>query len=193
MLTDKMIATNKDEIVKLLRSTNRNGIVNVLKYLNESGFFEAPSSICRHHNWKGGLAEHCLGVYRIASELNDGLPHESIVIAGILHDICKASKLFYDADGNIQRRHTHIKGHGRRSVKLLEQCGLLLTEEERLAIRWHMGGHHPSEGEQDEVIRARQNELWKIIHKADKLDASGKTIIQKVCTTENTHPKELRH
>ena len=113
-------------------------------------------------------------VYKIASELNNELSHDSLVIAGILHDICKASKLYYDADGNIQRRHTHIKGHGRRSIKLLEKCGLSLTEDERLAIRWHMGGHHASDEERDEVEQARHNPLWKAIHKADQLDASGK-------------------
>lgn len=165
---------NKNEIVRLLQNTYREGMENVLKYLEESGFYEVPSSIYRHHNWRGGLAEHCLGVYRIASELNSQLPHESLVIAGILHDICKASKLYYDEDGVIHHRHTHIKGHGRRSIKILERCGLSLTEDERLAIRWHMGGHHALDEEREEVERARQNPLWKAIHKADQLDASGK-------------------
>lgn len=174
MLTNNPIFDNKNEIVRLLRNTNREGMNHVIHYLDESGFYEAPSSVCRHHNWKGGLAEHCLEVYRIASDLNDGLPHDSIVIAGILHDICKASKLYYDVDGNIQRRQTHIKGHGRRSIMLLEKCGLLLTEDERLAIRWHMGGHHASLEERTEVELARNNPLWKLIHKADKLSASGK-------------------
>lgn len=158
----------------MLLKTKRKGIENVIQYLEDSGFYEAPSSICRHHNWKGGLAEHCLGVYRIASELNNELPYESLVIAGILRDVCKASKLYYDTSGNIRRRHTHINGHGRRSIILLEQCELLLTEDERLAIRWHMGGHHAKGDEIEEVPRARKNELWKVIHKADKLDASGK-------------------
>lgn len=165
---------NKKEIVRLLNKTYREGMKNVLLYLEESGFYEAPSSINRHHNWKGGLAEHRLGVYKIALGLNNELPHESLVIAGILHDICKASKLYYDSDGNIHRRHIHFKGHGRRSIKLLEKCGLSLTEDERLAIRWHMGGHHASDEEREEVNRARQNPLWKAIHKADQLDASGK-------------------
>ena len=174
MFTSSIISANKDVIISLLLETKREGIENVIHYLEESGFYDAPSSICRHHNWRGGLAEHCLGVYKIASELNNELPHESLVIAGILHDICKASKLYYDSDGIIHRRHTHIKGHGRRSIKLLEKCGLSLTEDERLAIRWHMGGHHTSNEERAEVERARQNPLWKAIHKADQLDASGK-------------------
>lgn len=174
MLSPNLIEYNKAKIGSLLLETKREGMEKVIQYLEESGFYDAPSSICRHHNWRGGLAEHCLGVYKIASKLNDGLPHDSIVIAGILHDICKASKLYYDTDGNIQCRHTHIKGHGRRSIKLLEKLGLLLTEDERLAIRWHMGGHHASLEERDEVAIARQNSLWKLIHKADRLDASGK-------------------
>ena len=37
-----------------------------------------------------------------------------------------------------------------------------------------MGGHHASLEERDEVAIARQNSLWKLIHKADRLDASGK-------------------
>ena len=171
---EKEIEKNKRKIISLLCETKREGIENVIRYLEESGFYEAPSSICRHHNWKGGLAEHCLGVYRIASEMNNELPHESLVIVGILHDICKASKLYYDADGNIHRRHTHIKGHGRHSIKLLEQCGLFVTENEKLAIRWHMGGHHASNEEREEVERARHNPLWRAIHKADQLSASGK-------------------
>ena len=159
MFASSIISSHKDIIISLLLETKRKGIENVIQYLEESGFFDAPSSICRHHNWRGGLAEHCLGVYKIASELNNELPHENLVIAGILHDICKASKLYYDSDGIIHRRHTHIKGHGRCSIRLLEKCGLSLTEDERLAI---------------EVERARQNPLWKAIHKADQLDASGK-------------------
>lgn len=174
MLVSDTITANRSEIILLLRETKREGIENVIQYLDESGFYEAPSSVFRHHNWKGGLAEHCLGVLKIASELGRDLPFESIVIAGLLHDICKASKLYYGADGQIHHRHTHIKGHGYRSVKLLENCGLFLTEDERLAIRWHMGGHHAKSDEIEEVSRARQNELWKVIHKADKLDASGK-------------------
>lgn len=174
MLAEIEKDANKERIITLLKGVSREEIDNVLRYLEDSGFYDSPSSVCRHHNWRGGLAEHSLGVYRIASEQNNELPHESIVVAGILHDICKASKLYYDSDGIIRHRHTHIKGHGRRSIILLERCGLSLTEDERLAIRWHMGGHHASDEERAEVERARQNPLWKAIHKADQLDASGK-------------------
>ena len=131
---EKEIEKNKRKIVSLLCETKREGIENVIRYIEESGFYEAPSSICRHHNWKGGLAEHCLGVYRIASEMNNELPHESLVIAGILHDICKASKLYYDADGNIHRPILTSRGMAdvlssywnNVDYRLLKMKGLLL-------------------------------------------------------------------
>lgn len=58
-----------------------------------------------------------------------------------------------------------------------EFCPLIrikLTDKEVLAIRWHMGGYHASLAEKEEVLTARQDKLWEVIHRADKLDASGK-------------------
>lgn len=163
---------NRDTIVSLLLETNRDGMECVIRYLDDSGFFIVPSSIDRHHNWQGGLAEHSLGVYRLAQKEAGDLPQDSVVIAGLLHDVCKAAKLYYDEDGVLHHRHTHIHGHGYRSIKILEQCGLKLTEDERSAIRWHMGGHHANTDERDEVMKARQSRLWQVIHRADHLDAS---------------------
>lgn len=148
----------------------------VVHYLFESGFFIVPSSIYRHHNWCGGLAQHILGVYLTAKEHGEGLPEDSLIIAGLLHDICKARKLYYDENGIIHHRHTHIHGHGYRSIKILEECGLELTEEERLAIRWHMGGHHAKNEEVGEVKKARNMQLWQVIHHADHCDAAGKNL-----------------
>ena len=163
-------------IVALLHKTRRRGVEEVIHYLCESGFFVVPSSINRHHNWRGGLAQHCLGVYLTAKEHGEGLPEDSLIIAGLLHDICKARKLYYDENGVIHHRHTHIHGHGYRSIKILEECGLELTEEERLAIRWHMGGHHAKNDEVEEVKKARNMKLWQVIHHADHWDAAGKNL-----------------
>ena len=73
-------------------------------------------------------------------------------------------------------RHAHIHGHGYRSIKILEECGLELSEEERLAIRWHMGGHHAKNDEFEEVKKARNMILWQVIHQADHWDAAGKNL-----------------
>lgn len=181
-LADSLIGTNRQKIIELLRSTQRKGIDGVIDYLEASGFFTAPSSEFRHHNWKGGLAEHCLGVYHNAitligtDSIYRSLEHhqDSIIIAALLHDICKARKLYYDESGRIKRRYFHIKGHGYRSIKLLKICGLSMTEDERLAIRWHMGGHHASENDKIDAEKARESKLWNVIHIADHMDAAGK-------------------
>ena len=59
MLSREQIESNKQEIISLLRSTQREGIENVIKYLFKSNFFIIDSSRDRHHNWHGGLAQHC--------------------------------------------------------------------------------------------------------------------------------------
>lgn len=179
MLTKEQIERNKRTIISLLRSTQREGIEDVIKYLHKSNFFNIPSSLYRHHNWRGGLAQHCLGVYQIAKTNAAGLPPESVIIAGLLHDICKAGMLKYDAKREeVIHRHTHIAGHGYRSCKLLKSvCHFKLTEDERRAIRWHMGGHHAKEEEQEDLAAARQSKLWQVIHDADHKDAAnGKAI-----------------
>lgn len=173
MLNSKQILDNRDEIIALLRSTKRQGIENVLSYLDKSGFYEAPSSIDGHHNWRGGLAEHCLGVCRISLANGHGLPLDSLIVTAVLHDICKASKLYYDEKGDIQHRNTYIRGHGYRSVWLLDHLCLELTCDERLVIRWHMGGPNVKKDELQELCRAKSTELWRVIHQADILDASG--------------------
>lgn len=118
-ISDKMTST-KTEIILLLSSTKREGIDNILDYLEESGFYSAPSSVNRHHNWEGGLAHHSLGVYKRGLKLDCiDIERNSLIIVCLLHDICKASKLYYDENGNIHKRNTHIKGHGYPFSKII--------------------------------------------------------------------------
>ena len=101
MLTSEEIDFNRHEIESLLKSVDRKGIDSVLHYLAINGFYEVPSSLHRHHNWRGGLAQHCLGVYQKALEMSPELPKDSLIIASILHDICKTRKYFYDKNGRV--------------------------------------------------------------------------------------------
>ncbi|MDE6531970.1 MAG: HDIG domain-containing protein [Muribaculaceae bacterium] len=126
VLSDKQIDKNRREILRLLISTQRDGIESVIDYLYSSGFFLVPSSRKRHHCWKGGLAQHSLSVCNIALSLDSELPRSSIVLCALLHDICKATKLYYDDKGNLHNRKTHIEGHGIRSIKLLKMLNLTL-------------------------------------------------------------------
>ena len=97
-----------------------------------------------------------------------------MIIAAILHDICKAGMLIFNPNGKPGSRKVHIPGHGNRSVKLLEKvCQFKLTDDERRAIRWHMRGlHHTSDYAQHDLDLAHQSRLWQIVHDADHKDAA---------------------
>ncbi|MBO7258577.1 MAG: HD domain-containing protein [Paludibacteraceae bacterium] len=153
----------KTRIIELLRSTNRKGMENVITWLSEkSDFFTAPASTMFHGNYNGGLAEHSLNVSELSLDLRDMLvarkpelkevlSEESIIIAALLHDICKANiyksvvKKRQNAAGYWEEYNAFTvdyaefpMGHGEKSVIRLLQLGLQLTDDEMLAIRWHM-------------------------------------------------------
>lgn len=156
--------TYKDRFVELLRSTEREGVEKVVAALETLGFFEAPASTRFHGDHPGGLAEHSLAVYDQAislhemeilkkPELASRLPVESVVIASLLHDVCKADvykeveKFRKDKNNRWETYKTYgvdysafPLGHGEKSVIRLLQIGLEMTEDEILAIRWHMQG-----------------------------------------------------
>lgn len=165
MLTDEKIYENKNEIISLLKSTNREGIDDVIDFLNKSGYFYLYGSF-NHHTYKGGLAEHSLGVYKLAKKFNDNCNEDSIIICSLLHDICKTKYKFPEG--------VEYKGHGKKSVLIIEDfIKFKLTEDERLAIRFHMKGNIQryilEEGE--DYAKAKKSDLRNLIYKCDKIDA----------------------
>jgi hypothetical protein len=145
-----------------LRSTGRKGIDAVIANLDRLGFFSAPASTIFHLNCEGGLLRHSVNVCREALalrekqiELSPGtenlLPVDSVLIASLLHDICKA-EIYVPEEKNRKNERGYWEkymgygvdysdfpvGHGEKSVIRLLQWGLEMTDEEILAIRWHM-------------------------------------------------------
>lgn len=167
----------RETIIDLLVSTHRQGITEVIDYLDKSGFFYRASSTYKHHNFPGGLAGHSLGTYReaVADPESRNLPEDSIIIAALLHDICKADRFWFK--GRIINEHRQYgldSKHSARSVALLKSCGLDLTEDERLAIRWHMKGdryHSKDPRKESDHSKAIRTPLWKVVFYADKRDA----------------------
>lgn len=178
MLSQEDIKNNRERIIHLLRLINREGMDKVIDYLERNGFFEMPSSLHRHHNWDGGLAQHCLGVYERLSKTGESLPEDSKIVTSFLHDICKAGKIYKDKEGEWREKKDEeldIPGHGNRSVKILEKLGLELTPEEKRAIRWHMGGWKIGERTKEEIrdfFATKKSDLWRLLHNADRYDAS---------------------
>ena len=152
----------KNEFVELLRSTKREGIEEVIEELETLGFFKAPASSKFHLNYEGGLVEHSMNVYNAAvkirqamieldDSLRESLPLDSIIIASLLHDTCKADiykptikkektrlGTWIDVPGYNVEYTDFPLGHGEKSVIILLQCGLDMSDDEIMAIRWHM-------------------------------------------------------
>ena len=158
------IEANKREFIELLRSTGRAGVDDLLDYLDEgrNHFFTAPASVNHHLNHDGGLVQHSLAVCRAALQLREiaikerpdleyHLKKDSVIIASLLHDICKADiyvparkkrknaiGLLVDVDTYDVKYDNFPMGHGEKSAIMALWGGLDITQEELLAIRWHM-------------------------------------------------------
>ena len=145
----------------------RDGRSSLLYWLeNETDFFMAPASSKNHLAQPGGLAVHSLNAYNRLLEITardvfggtDGAllaeeVRETVAILGLLHDVCKVGVYHQETK---RRRNPETKqwedclgytfrdpfplGHGEKSLFLITRH-LALTEEEALAIRWHMGAY----------------------------------------------------
>ena len=152
----------KKEFIELLETTNRQGIDDLVEELEDLGFFKAPASTKFHLNEDGGLVQHSLNVCKAALsmrksmiELDDSLlealPKDSVIIASLLHDTCKADiykptmkkeknrfGMWCDVPGYDVDYSNFPLGHGEKSVIVLLRSGFEPTDDEIMAIRWHM-------------------------------------------------------
>ncbi|MBR0038343.1 MAG: HD family phosphohydrolase [Bacteroidales bacterium] len=193
---------------KSLRNTQREGIDNVLWQLDERGFYTAPASAGHHLNEPGGLVLHSMHVFQMAKllkatlkggsnmitgetlmpEIDTLLPDDSIVIATLLHDVCKtaiyvqATKrqklpngVWTDVLGYNLDYSWAPFGHGEKSVIMLQNWGLKMTEDEMLAIRWHMSAWDlpfQSAEEKSSLNAAKENSaLLTLVQTADGMAA----------------------
>lgn len=152
----------KEKFAELLRSTGREGVDIVLRNLERLGFFEAPASTVFHLNVAGGLLEHSMNVCEMAlmlreqliakdASLEARLPLDSVILVSLLHDVCKSEVykkgtrnkkidgVWHEVDVYEVDYTACPLGHGEKSVIRLLKWGFDLTEDEILAIRWHMG------------------------------------------------------
>ena len=122
-------------VIEILRATGRDGVEKVIDYLLSSSYF--TRDCYGHHKERGsktkgttgGLVAHSLEVYDYMREHAVGLPADSIAVAALFHDLGKTRA----SDG---------RGHGRRSLDILDECGFTLTADERTAIGTHHKHYH---------------------------------------------------
>jgi len=155
------------EFESLYSEIKRDGAERLLEFIRKSDFFTAPASTKYHGAAEGGLLEHSLNVVNVLlkkvetdslwKEKLSAVSRESLIICGLLHDLCKT--YFYnvemrnkkDESGNWIKVPFYVVddqvpyGHGEKSVMMIEEY-IKLQPVERYAIRWHMG---PYSGQQD--------------------------------------------
>ena len=129
----------------------------LLKWLEATDFYTAPASTRFHGAYEGGLCVHSVNVFRRLSQMRnhtDAIKDiETAAVCGLFHDVCKAN--FYKTEyRNVKNEQTgkwekapyytvedsFPFGHGEKSVYLISKH-FPLTDEEAVAIRWHMGAY----------------------------------------------------
>lgn len=186
--------TPRERFIDILTKTERQNMDYVIEDLESWGFFEAPASCQGHGAHPGGLLEHSLNVYdaamaerdyvlKVRPDLEPQLKPDSVAIAALLHDVCKSD--FYRLVKKKRRNEVGLYeefetyeihdenfpvGHGEKSVILLLQSGLDLSDDEICAIRWHMGPWNMS-GDDEKFYRksGKASPLQPLIHSADTI------------------------
>jgi HD superfamily phosphohydrolase YqeK len=197
----------KELILKVERFSQED-IDYLMEDLDNWGFFKMPSSCRKHGSYEGGLVKHSINVCRVAQilreqmiserpDLETMLPMDSVIVASLLHDVCKSD--IYQKVSKKQKNEIGIwetstyysvdysnlpVGHGEKSVIMLLRTGLDLTDEEILAIRWHMGcwdiPYHSQEMISSHNKAREITPLVTLIHAADSLAAD---LIERPYTT----------
>lgn len=158
------------------------------EWLSKTDFYTAPASSKYHDSFTGGLASHSLNVTdRVADLLqvdafNHVKIHEAILVA-LVHDWCKIG--YYESynrnvkgsDG-VWRSEASFKtadksltcfGHGVSSMALAMRF-FPLTDDQLLAIRWHMGEYNVANNEMNELHQANATvPMCYLIQFADRL------------------------
>ena len=196
-MTDIQIKNN--EITFCARVTNhihREGVQELLDHLlKETDFFYAPCSTRYHLCEEGGLVEHSIHVDDIfdilCSTFMPHFPEESRHICALFHDLCKyhtynptkkSRKTGRTLSNGKPEWEDYIGydfveefpyGHGEKSVYLLQKY-ITLTDEEAMAIRWHMGYSDASfKGGQQSVSNAiKLYPIIALLHSADLIATS---------------------
>ena len=189
---------NIDRFENLLSNVKREGMPALMAFIKKSDFYTAPASTRYHSCHEGGLLEHSLNVYDCLmakienptwAEALSQVEPESIVIAALLHDLCKCyyyavemkNKKVYSETGSkvdnggrydwqlVPGYTTDDKipyGHGEKSVMMIEEY-IRLKPVERYAIRWHMGFTEPKESWNTLGLAMKKHPLILAIHEAD--------------------------
>lgn len=169
------------ENIKFQRSPER-----FVQFLTQGDFFYAPASRVNHDNCDGGLYNHSKRVFNSMKILNKILKNrysdQSLFYMSFGHDICKINyykpkQMWYKDENNrwLSKPGWVIQdnfpvGHGQKSIILMLKY-VQLTEQQMLAIRWHMGAFDKYTSDQVGKIlygsAQQMTPLTRMLHIAD--------------------------
>ena len=178
----RMIAAHKNPDGANIRS--------LLDWLESTDFFVAPASSVYHDAHVRGLLLHTLRVYNKACDLwkipefADVNAH-SFTLVALVHDWCKIGlyeqyekNVKNDETGQWEKKLAYRRsvstcigsfGHGTTSLYLASRL-FSLSNDEALAIRWHMGEYNVCDAEMNELHLSNETfPIVQMIQFADRL------------------------
>jgi len=168
----------EEQFCNLLLSTQREGMDKMIEFLKLRNFFTMPASVKYHGNYEGGLVDHSMHLYnffnRLVEEYKLDVSHNNIVIAALLHDVCKAN-LYKFEDGKWKSQFFIFnKGHAKFSLERIQRF-IKLEQIEIDLIRSHMGYYSCKEGYRageytiQELKNAQNNVAVKLFYFSDDI------------------------
>jgi len=147
------VADEREQTIgTLLMSTARPGMDRLIGYLVVDGFFTSPASTRFHRSCPGGLAQHSLGVCNLLLKYNKEfnlnttrnfgqvsfpVREENLIIAGLLHDVCKIGA-YLGSGSPYKWNRAQPKGHALLSLIRIAKY-IEMEPIEELMIKFHMG------------------------------------------------------
>ena len=154
----------REEITGLLMTVERDSISPLIDYMEQGGFFTSPASTKYHSCFEGGLADHSLAVYKQLKAYNTflslDLTDTNIIIAALLHDLCKMGAYIKVGSAYLFNRDMP-SGHGSLSVARAKDF-IEMPPIEEVLITYHMGVWNTTEaGKYGEYSVAQLIDAWK--------------------------------
>lgn len=174
------------ELIKDMENAEkRQGILTLMDFMGER-YFEAPAShnLAYHNCCVMGLAEHSLRVYNnlriLSKSFGKDIKHDSMVVCGLFHDLGKLGSMdkpYYIEEDDDWRRNVRgdvykhnpdlvdFLGGAQRSLRLLSQFNVPLSDDEYRAILIHDGQYIP----ENKPYAHKEGRLGLLLHMADML------------------------
>lgn len=173
---------NEKIIFNIAEQLGEQQIYELLKSM-DTFFIDAGSSKF-HHSFKGGLANHSLGVYfnflRLCAAYNIDDKNFAFRVS-MLHDLCKVGTYDITLTGEYEKREFRepVLGHGDSSVFIALNNGIKLNNEEICCIKWHMGNSSDYYEEKNRYEQVKNKYIrLSLFQQADYLDSRFPDLIR---------------